>query len=131
MQGEEPSSTQSARSEGDLVARLRARDPGALEVLMERHASRVFRVAVGITRNEADAEEVVQDVFLSLFENIAAFQERAALGTGLYRVTINAALLRRRGNRVQLEVTLEDQLPPFREDGHRPGACSCRLAECA
>src|SRR5260370_4375744 len=129
MQGEEPSSTQSARSEGDLVARLRARDPGALEVLMERHASRVFRVAVGITRNEADAEEVVQDVFLSLFENIAAFQERAALGTWLYRVTINAALLRRRGKRVQLEVSLEDQLPPFREDGHRAGECSFLLAD--
>src|SRR5260370_38660851 len=112
MQGEEPSSTQSARSEGDLVARLRARDPGALEVLMERHASRVFRVAVGITRNEADAEEVVQDVFLSLFENIAAFQERAALGTWLYRVTITPALLPPRGQGGPLEATVQSPSTP-------------------
>ncbi len=129
MHDQKPSTAQSAPSEGALIARLRARDPGALEILMERHATRVFRVAFGITRNEADAEEVVQDVFVSLFEKIGAFQERAALGTWLYRVTINAALLRRRGKRVELEVSLEDQLPTFREDGHRAGECSLLLAD--
>ena len=115
--------------EAALIARLRVRDAGALEILMERHASRVFRVAFGITRNEADAEEVVQDVFLSLFEKIGAFEERAALGTWLYRVTTNAALLRRRGKRLELEVSLEDQLPTFRDDGHRAGECSFLLAD--
>ncbi|MGH7703050.1 MAG: sigma-70 family RNA polymerase sigma factor [Gemmatimonadales bacterium] len=129
MPDQEPSPAQSASSEAALIARLRARDPGALEILMERHASRVFRVAFGITRNEADAEEVVQDVFLSLFEKIGAFEERAALGTWLYRVTTNAALLRRRGKRLELEVSLEDQLPTFRDDGHRAGERSFLLAD--
>ena len=41
---------------------------------------------------------MAQDVFLSLFEKIGAFEERAALGTWLYRVATNHALLRRRGN---------------------------------
>lgn len=116
-------------SEAALIARLRRRDTGALEVLMERHASRVYRVAFGITRNEADAEEVVQDVFLSLFEKIGAFEERAALGTWLYRIATNTALLRRRGKRLELEVSLEDQLPTFREDGHRAGERSFLLAD--
>jgi RNA polymerase sigma-70 factor (ECF subfamily) len=129
MHDQEPSPAQSALSEAALIARLRARDAGALEILMERHASRVFRVAYGITRSEADAEEVVQDVFLSLFEKIGAFEERAALGTWLYRVTTNAALLRRRGKRLELEVSLEDQLPAFREDGHRAGERSFLLAD--
>ena len=62
---------------------------------MQRHASRVYRLAFGITRNEADAEEVTQDVFLTLFAKIHAFEERAALGTWLYRVAANAALRRR------------------------------------
>lgn len=119
----------SALSEAALIARLRARDSRALEILMERHASRVYRVAFGITRSEADAEEVVQDVFLSLFEKISAFEERAALGTWLYRVATNTALLRRRGKRVELEVSLEDQLPTFREDGHRDGERSFLLAD--
>ncbi len=115
--------------EAALIARLRRRDTDALEILMERHAARVYRVAFGITRNDADAEEVVQDVFLSLFEKIAAFEERAALGTWLYRVATNTALLRRRGKRLELEVSLEDQLPTFREDGHRAGERSFLLAD--
>lgn len=118
-----------ATTEAALIARLRRRDTEALEILMERHAARVYRVAFGITRNDADAEEVVQDVFLSLFEKIAAFEERAALGTWLYRVATNTALLRRRGKRLELEVSLEDQLPTFREDGHRAGERSFLLAD--
>lgn len=118
-----------ATTEAALIARLRRRDTEALEILMERHAARVYRVAFGITRNDADAEEVVQDVFLSLFEKIAAFEERAALGTWLYRVATNTALLRRRGKRLELEVSLEDQLPTFRDDGHRAGERSFLLAD--
>ena len=118
-----------ATTEAALIGRLRRRDTEALEILMERHAARVYRVAFGITRNDADAEEVVQDVFLSLFEKIAAFEERAALSTWLYRVATNTALLRRRGKRLELEVSLEDQLPTFRDDGHRAGERSFLLAD--
>jgi RNA polymerase sigma-70 factor (ECF subfamily) len=121
--------TASAPSEAELIARLRRRDTDALEILMRRHAGRVYRVAVGITRSDADAEEVVQDVFLSLFEKIAAFEERSALGTWLYRVTTNTALLRRRGKRLEVEVSLEDQLPTFKDDGHRAGERSLLLAD--
>lgn len=116
-------------TEADLIARLRRRDTDALELLMERHAARVYRVAYGITRSEPDAEEVVRDVFLSLFEKIAAFGERAALATWLYRVTTNAALVRRRGKRLELEVSLEEQLPTFKEDGCRAGESSFLLAD--
>lgn len=116
-------------TENELIDRLRRRDTGALEILMQRHAARVYRVALGVTRNEADAEEVVQDVFLSLFEKIGAFEERSALGTWLYRVATNRALLRRRGKRLELEVSLEDRLPTFKDDGHRAGERSFLLAD--
>jgi RNA polymerase sigma-70 factor (ECF subfamily) len=108
-------------AEATLVERLRQGDTAALEALMERYSGRVYRLAYGITRNEADAEEVVQDVFLSLFRKIDTFEARSALGTWIYRVTANAALIKRRGKRVELEVHLEDWLPRFREDGHREG----------
>ena len=112
-----------------LLERLRAGDANALEALMGQYSARVYRLAYGITRSAGDAEEVVQDVFLSLFEKIGAFEERAALGTWLYRVTTNAALLRRRGKRLELEVSLEDQLPSFKDDGHRAGERSFLLAD--
>jgi RNA polymerase sigma-70 factor (ECF subfamily) len=116
-------------SELQLIERLRARDARALEPLMDRHAGRLYRVAYGITRNDADAEEVVQDVFLTLFRRIDGFEGRAALGSWLYRVTTNAALIKRRGKRAELEVSLEEQLPTYRADGHREGDRSFLLAD--
>jgi RNA polymerase sigma-70 factor (ECF subfamily) len=115
--------------EATLIDRLRGGDTTALEELMERFAPRVYRLAYGITHNEADAEEIVQDVFLSLFRKIDGFEGRAALGTWIYRITVNAALIKRRGKRVELEVLLEDHLPKFREDGHREGDRTMLLAD--
>ena len=116
-------------TEATLIDRLRGGDTAALEGLMEQFAPRIHRLAYGITRNEADAEEVVQDVFLSLFRKIDGFEGRAALGTWIYRITVNAALIKRRGKRIELEVLLEDHLPTFREDGHREGDRALLLAD--
>ena len=49
-----------------LLARAATGDAGALEILMTRYSARVFRLAYGITRSAADAEEVAQDVFLQI-----------------------------------------------------------------
>jgi RNA polymerase sigma-70 factor (ECF subfamily) len=104
-----------------LLARAAAGDAGALEALMSRHAARVYRVAYGISRNAADAEEIVQDVFLQMVLKGAAFEGRAALGTWLYRITTNIALNKRRGRRREVETPLDDVLPAFTADGHRVG----------
>lgn len=112
-----------------LFERLRAGDGAALEALMERFASRVYRVAHGVTGNAPDAEEVVQDVFLTLFRKAASFEGRAALGTWLYRIAVNTALNKRRGKRAQVEESLEDHLPRYTADGHREGDRSFLLAD--
>ena len=116
-------------SETLLIDRLRSGDTAALEDLMERYASRVFRVARGITRTNEDAEEVVQDVFLTLARKLDTFEGRAALSTWIYRVTANAALLKCRGKRARLEVSIEEHLPSYREDGLREGEGSYLLAD--
>ena len=116
-------------SDGALVERLREGDAVALEALMSRYAARVFRLAHGITHSEADAEEVVQDVFLTVFRKIDSFEGRSSLGTWVYRVAANAALVKRRGKRAQVEVSLEDWLPTFKEDGHREGDRAMLLAD--
>ena len=116
-------------SEIGLVERLRGGDPAALEALMERYAPRVYRLAYGITRNQADAEEVVQDVFLNLFRKIDSFEGRSALGTWIYRVAANQALIKQRGKRFEVEVALEEQLPTFLADGHRAGDRAWVLAD--
>jgi RNA polymerase sigma-70 factor (ECF subfamily) len=116
-------------TEATLAERLRAGDAGALEDLMERFAPRVYRLAMGITRNQPDAEEVVQDVFLNLFRKAGMFEGRAALGTWVYRITVNTALIKRRGKRFQMEVHLEDHLPTFDDSGHREGDRAFLLAD--
>ncbi|HXJ82453.1 MAG TPA: sigma-70 family RNA polymerase sigma factor [Candidatus Methylomirabilis sp.] len=116
-------------SDAVLIDRVRAHDTAALEALMARHSARVYRVAFGITRNHPEAEEVVQDVFLTLFRKVDMFEGRAALGTWLYRVAANAALIKRRGKRFELETSLEDCLPTFRSDGHREGDRAMLIAD--
>jgi RNA polymerase sigma-70 factor (ECF subfamily) len=112
-----------------LFERLRGGDSAALEPLMARFATRLYRIARGITGCAPDAEEVVQDVFLMAFRKATTFEGRAALGTWLYRITVNTALNKRRGKRAELEASLEDLLPSYVEDGHRQGDRSYLLAD--
>ncbi len=112
-----------------LVERLQAGDATALEGLMERYSSRLYRLAFGITRNARDAEEVLQDVFLTVFRKIGSFERRAKLGTWLYRVATNTALNKRRGLAATVEVALDDLLPTYLDDGHRAGDRSFLLTD--
>jgi RNA polymerase sigma-70 factor, ECF subfamily len=119
----------SSDADRTLLARAAGGDSDALEALMSRHASRVYRVALGITRSSADAEEVVQDVFLQIVHKGAGFEGRAALGSWIYRITTNVSLNKRRGKRRELETSLEDLLPRYKADGHREGDRAFLLAD--
>jgi RNA polymerase sigma-70 factor, ECF subfamily len=87
------------------------REDGPVDVaaLMRQYAGRVYRLALSITRNSADAEEVVQDVFFNVYRKSATFEGRSAFGSWLYRIALNAALNRRRGKRGLEQISL-DQL---------------------
>ena len=117
-----------AGSSGSL-AQARAGDAAALERLMEEYSGRVFRLAYGITRNHADAEEVVQDVFVTVLKKGDSFEGRSALSTWIYRVTANAALNKRRGKRREVEISIDEQLPTFQPDGHRSGGRAYLLTD--
>jgi RNA polymerase sigma-70 factor, ECF subfamily len=112
-----------------LLAQARGGDVAALERLMEEYSGRVFRLADGITRNHADAEEIVQDVFVTILNKGDTFVGRSALSTWIYRVTANAALNKRRGKRRELEVSIDEHLPTFQPDGHRSGERAYLLAD--
>ncbi|MCK7494477.1 MAG: hypothetical protein MZW92_27335 [Comamonadaceae bacterium] len=69
-------------SDLNLIQALQRGDATALEELMERHSVRAYRVAFGITRNSADAEEAVQDAFLALYQKVDAFEGRRRSAPG-------------------------------------------------
>ncbi|MDX9912861.1 MAG: sigma-70 family RNA polymerase sigma factor [Phycisphaerales bacterium] len=106
------------RDETELLSRLRAGDNSAYEDLVRENIARMLAVARRITRNEDDAQEAVQDAFLSAFRKIGDFDGRSALSTWMHRIVVNACLMKLRSKRRRPERSIEDMLPAFREDGH-------------
>lgn len=97
-----------------LVERLKARDKAALEELVRRHGSKIYGVALQITRDEHEAQEVVQDALVNIWNKIEYFEGRSALTSWLYRVTANAALMKLRRNKkfeqqISLDATRDDE----------------------
>src|SRR5262245_52706346 len=70
----------------DLVEALRLREPSATEALVSRYSERAFRLAIRITGNRSDAEEIVQDAFLTVVRKIDTFRGESAFGSWLYRI---------------------------------------------
>jgi RNA polymerase sigma-70 factor (ECF subfamily) len=83
-------------TESGLLARLRARDDGALVELIDTYGTRVYQLAFRYLRNREDAEEVTQDVFFKVYRSVGAFRGDAALSSWIYRITFNAAMSRLR-----------------------------------
>jgi RNA polymerase sigma-70 factor (ECF subfamily) len=71
-------------------------DINAFEEVYKATSSFVYNVALRITRNSADAEEVTQDVFMKVYRNLKGFQFRSAFKTWVYRITVNTAINRYR-----------------------------------
>src|SRR5438477_11228775 len=112
-----PSMTTRIDRDGSLVAALRRGDPTAAEDLVAAYGDRACRLATRITGNPQDAEEAVQDAFLSLIRKIDTFRGDSAFGSWLYRIVANAAYQKLRGQRRRSEISLDDVLPAFHEDG--------------
>jgi RNA polymerase sigma-70 factor, ECF subfamily len=101
-----------------LVDQLRRGDTGAAEALVGAYGNRVYRLAIRITGNASDAEEVVQDVLWTASRKIDTFQGAAAFGSRVHRITANAAYDKLRGRRTKRhEVSWEDLVPPFDDNG--------------
>jgi len=82
-----------------LLALLKNRDQEALREIINKYHDKLFAVANRICNNPADSEEVLQDVYMIALDKIDRFEERSTLSTWLYRITVNAALMKLRSQR--------------------------------
>ncbi len=82
--------------EMDIVRRVLRGDTASFELIMRRYNRRLYRIARGILRNEADAEDVVQDAYIRAYENLEWFQGSGPLSAWLAKITVNEALGRLR-----------------------------------
>lgn len=85
-------------TDSELVARTLAGDTRALQVLMRRHHRALYRTARAILRDDAEAEDAVQEAYLQAFHALPTFRGESRLSTWLVRIAANQALMRRRGN---------------------------------
>ena len=91
-------------TEQTLVAALKRRDKAALSEVFERYSHKIYRLALSLLHDEQQADGVVQDTFLKLIEKIDSFEGRSSIGTWLYRVAYNEAMMRLRKAKPQLDL---------------------------
>jgi len=107
---------QTAVNEDDLVSRARGRDEAAIRVLIRSHNRRLYRIARSILRDDAEAEDAVQETYLKAFLHLDEFRGDAAIGTWLSRIVMNEALGRRRRRRPTVDwSTMEENGRPSAE----------------
>ena len=91
--------------EGALIERVLAGDAESFESLVLEHQTNVYRLALRLTGNEADAADAAQDAFLKAYTSLATFRGESRFSVWLYRLTNNVCidLLRRRRDAVPLQ----------------------------
>src|SRR5436190_21203925 len=85
-------------------------DHQAFETMMRRHNGRLFRVARAILKNDADAEDALQDAYLEAYRHLDEFRAEAQLSTWLTRIVVNQALMRLRRQK------RDGNVVPFKQD---------------
>jgi RNA polymerase sigma-70 factor, ECF subfamily len=97
--------------DADLVSRTRSGDLDAFDQLVRRHQQRIYRTLVAITRSPDEAEDGLQNVFLSAFEHIRSFHGNSKFLTWLTRIAINEGTgrLRRRMDADSLDESSGDE----------------------
>lgn len=118
-------------AEARLLAALRAGSERAFEEVVRDYGGRMLAVARRLLHDELEAQDAVQEAFLSAFKALGQFDGHSRLSTWLHRIAVNASLMKLRIRKRRQEQPIEDLLPRFLEDGHQadPPAAWSETAE--
>ena len=110
--------------EKELIAGLKEGHEAAFANLVDLYKDRIYNTALGFLQNADDAEDLTQEVFIRVFENIRAFKVEAQLSTWLYRITVTSSLdqIRKKNSRRRgflFRRPVKDQV-----DFHHPGVAA-------
>jgi len=100
----QPASLASGASDSELIARAAAGDARGFEALMRRYNRMLFRTARAILRDDAEAEDALQEAYLQAYGSLASFRAEAKLSTWLARIVANEALMRLRKQTRRAEI---------------------------
>jgi RNA polymerase sigma-70 factor (ECF subfamily) len=96
--------------EQGLIAQARAGDTAAFSRLITRYEGKIFRLAMNITQNREDAEDVLQEAFIKAYQHLDQFQGNSRFYTWAVRIAVNQALMKLRKRRNDRSVSLDEQI---------------------
>jgi RNA polymerase sigma-70 factor (ECF subfamily) len=94
----------------ELVVKAREGDAGAFSTLLRRYEGKIFRLAMNITQNREDAEDVLQEAFFKAYEHLDQFQGNSRFYTWIVRIAVNQALMKLRKRKSDRAVSLDEQI---------------------
>ncbi|MFQ5450532.1 MAG: RNA polymerase sigma factor [Nitrospinaceae bacterium] len=102
-----------------LVRQFQKGNLEAYEKIVERYQKKIYVLSFNLTRNPMDAQDVVQDVLLTIFKKIDTFQGKSAFSSWVYRVTLNATYMKLRSKKKEPNISLDDLLPNYNGSGYQ------------
>lgn len=108
--------------DNELIERFSKGCEISFEEVVKRYQTKVHNLAMRLTRNEEDAEEVLQDVFVTVYRKIESFEGKAKFSSWLYRITVNAAFMKLRKKKQDHSVSLEDLAPSVQNQAREQGS---------
>ena len=99
----------------ELIKRFKKGSLEAFEELIKRYEAKIYNLAMRFTRNQEDSEEVVQDVFSTIYRKVGSFEGKSAFSSWLYRIIVNAAFMKLRKRKQDHTIALEDLAPNIKQ----------------
>ena len=109
-----------AKTDEDLIKEFQDGNVKAFNELLHRYQERVYWIARRFLGSHADADDVVQEVFIKVYESLNGFRRESSFFTWVYRVTVNHSLNHLRKNRIKDFVRFDEIISPLIADEPRP-----------
>ena len=104
-------------TEESLVRDLQNGNLEAYDKIAEIYQKKIYGLSFNLTRNQMDAQDVTQEVLLTLFRKINMFQGKSAFSSWVYRIAVNASYMRLRSKKKEPNVSIDELMPSFNSAG--------------
>jgi len=104
-------------TEESLVRDLQNGKLEAYDKIAKIYQKKIYGLSFNLTRNQMDAQDVTQEVLLTLFRKINMFQGKSAFSSWVYRITVNASYMRLRSKKKEPNVSINELMPSFNGAG--------------
>ncbi len=103
--------------EESLVREFQGGNLKAYDKIAEIYQKKIYGLSFNLTRNQMDAQDVTQEVLLTLFRKINMFQGKSAFSSWVYRITLNASYMKLRSKKKEPNISIDELMPSFNGAG--------------